>query len=130
MSQINFRVRDDEKKLLQTIAELRGVSVSELARQAVLKEFAPLRVDLAFQLVSGGKIGFKRAWTLSGLTYHEFLVEWAKRGAEEVIPDEVAEKSLRDAFEIDLNAMRRIIRRDVHVERVVHVDRLGPPTRD
>jgi len=102
MEQINFRLLKDEKEILSTIARSRGVSVAEFAKNAVLKEITPLRVDLAFKLLEEGKIGFKRAWKISGLTYHEFLIEWSNRGAEEKISQIAEEKGLKAALSFDL----------------------------
>ncbi|TFG05168.1 MAG: hypothetical protein EU536_02675 [Promethearchaeota archaeon] len=84
MTQINFRVNNDEKLVLQALAEFKGVSVAEFAKQVVLKDIGAVRIDLAFKLLSEGKISRKRAWVLSGLTYHEFMLEWAERHAEEL----------------------------------------------
>jgi uncharacterized protein (DUF1778 family) len=103
MEQINFRVKDDEKKLLQFIAEQKGMTVVEFVKSTVMKEITTVRVDLAFQLLENGKIGRKRAWILSGLTYHEFMVEWTQRGASETVPDASFEKELATGRELDLS---------------------------
>ena len=102
MEQINFRLLKDEKEILTTIARSRGISVAEFAKKAVLKEITPSRSDLAFRLLKEGKIGFKRAWKISGLTYHEFLIEWSNRGAEEKISQKSEEKGLKYALSFDL----------------------------
>ena len=102
MEQINFRLLSDEKEILSTIARSRGISVAEFAKKAVLKEVSLLRVDLAFNLLEEGKIGFKRSWKISGLTYHEFLIEWSNRGAEEKISQIAEEKGLKAALSFDL----------------------------
>ncbi len=94
MPQINFRVNDDEALFIQAIAEIRGISAPEIAKQALMKTISPLRVDIAFQLLKDGKIGRKHAWKLSGVSYYEFLQEWTKRGAEEIINDEAEAKGL------------------------------------
>ncbi len=107
VSQINFRVKEDEKQIIQALAAQRGLSVPELAKQVLMKEISPLRVELAFQLLQEGKIGKKRAFTMSGLSYHEFLDEWVKRGAEEHISDESYKRGLQTAYSIDLTALRR-----------------------
>ena len=75
MPQINFRVNDDEALFIQAIAEIRGISAPEIAKQALMKTISPLRVDIAFQLLKDGKIGRKHAWKLSGVSYYEFLQE-------------------------------------------------------
>jgi len=107
MEQINFRVQEDEKRVLKALAEIKGISIPELVKQAVLKEIAPVRANLAFQLLKDGKIGRKRAWVISGLSYHEFMVEWSKREAEEAIPEESTEKELRLVENIDLTKYLR-----------------------
>jgi predicted HTH domain antitoxin len=94
MTQINFRVSDEEKQIISALAEQKGLSVAELARSALLKEIQPVRIDIAFNLLSQGKIGRKQAWTISGLNYREFLVEWSKRGIQENIPEETWDKGL------------------------------------
>jgi hypothetical protein len=105
MEQINFRIKADEKKILQFIAEERSISIAELARSAVLKEIGPIRIDLAFQLLTDRKIGRKKAWILSGLSYHEFLIEWTKRGAEEFVPQEILEKESEILNSIDIKKL-------------------------
>ncbi len=102
MEQINFRVSADEKQLLKVLAELKGTSVTEFVKHVVLKEIGSIRLDLAFQLLIEGKITRKRAWLLSGLTYHEFMLEWEKRNAEEIIPEAIRAKELETALTIDL----------------------------
>ncbi|MHA1648396.1 MAG: hypothetical protein ACTSVL_12575 [Promethearchaeota archaeon] len=92
----------DEKDILATIARSRGISMAEFAKKAVLKEISPLRVDLAFNLLKEGKIGFKRGWKIAGLTYHEFLIEWSNRGAEEKISQIAEEEGLKAALSFDL----------------------------
>ena len=89
------------------IAKLKGISIAEFAKQSILKEIAPVRVDLAFDLLKQGKIGRKKAWFLSGLSFHEFMVEWSKRGAEEVLPDDLVDKELDLMRNIDLSKYLR-----------------------
>jgi hypothetical protein len=67
----------------------------------------PTRIDLAFQLLKEQKIGKKQAWKLSGLTYHEFMLEWTKRGAFEDVPESLDENSLEQIKSLDLNQFLR-----------------------
>jgi hypothetical protein len=107
MEQINFRVSKDEKQVIDIIARAKGISTSELAKQTILKDINPIRVDIAFELLKQGKIGRKKTWILTGLSAHEFLVEWTRRGAEEVMPDDMVERELEVAKNIDLKKFMR-----------------------
>ena len=107
MAQINFRIEEDIKEIIDLIAENKGISTAELAKQATLKEISRIRVDLAFQLLKEGKIGRKRAWKLSGLSTLEFLNEWTNRGAEEIISEKVRESSLELIKSLDLSKFKR-----------------------
>ncbi|MCF2141794.1 MAG: hypothetical protein K9W44_17205 [Candidatus Lokiarchaeota archaeon] len=107
MAQINFRIDKEIKEIVDIISKNLGISAAELAKQATLKEISRLRVNLAFNLLKAGKIGRKRAWTISGLSTLEFLNEWTKRGVEEVISDETRESSKNLIENFDLSSFRR-----------------------
>jgi predicted HTH domain antitoxin len=107
MQQVNFRIEDDEKLILQALAKAKGISIAELSKELIMKEIQSIRVDFAFDLLKQGMIGFKRCWRISGLSYHEFLNEWSSRGAEESISEEAQEKEIQDAFVIDWEKYRR-----------------------
>ena len=83
MQQINFRLDEGEKAILSDIAKSQGLSVAEYVRQAVLKEIRHARVENAFNLLKEGLIGKKRAFSLSGMTYNEFLLEMNRRDIHE-----------------------------------------------
>lgn len=101
MGQLNFRISEDEKMVLQLLAQIRGVSVTEFVKQDVFTKIAEERIDLAFTLLKMGKIGRKKAWKITGLNGREFLKEWTRRGAEEKISDELAESTLKIALELN-----------------------------
>ena len=107
MSQINFRVNNDEKKVIKALAESKGISIAEFTKDIVLDNISPIRVDLAFNLLKEGKCGRKRSWILSGLTYYEFMLEWTKRGAVEYIPAEIMDESIEKSLDFDLNKYRK-----------------------
>jgi len=107
MSQINFRISDDEKEILQIFASQKGVTLTEYVKQNIFNTIAKDRIDLAFILLEQGKIGRKKAWFISGLNGIEFLKEWTRRNAEEVISDELAEKTLATALSLDLDLFKR-----------------------
>jgi uncharacterized protein (DUF1778 family) len=101
MEQVNFRLDENEKWVLDLIAKYKGQSVAEYSRSIIAREIRQTRVDIAFQLVKEGKIGFKRSWNISGLSYHEFITEWAHRNAEELIAEETEEHGYKLALKLD-----------------------------
>ena len=105
--QINFRINEIEKTIIAAIAKERGYSVAEFSKQLVMSEISSQRVDLAFKLLKEGKIYRKKCWILSGLEYPEFMREWTRRGAEEMIPVELLEKSIEAALKLDIRKFLR-----------------------
>ena len=102
MEQINIRIKKEEKQIIKELAAIDGMSVAEFSRRAVLSKISKNRVDLAFRLLKEGKIGRKRAWTLSGLSNMEFLAEWTKRGAEEMTTEELIDQELDIMKSLDI----------------------------
>jgi len=67
----------------------------------------PKPVELAFRLLKDGKLGFKKGWILSGLTYHEFLNEWNKREITEEISEESIEKGNKLALYLNIEDIKK-----------------------
>ena len=107
VAQINFRVNNDEKAILDALAKQRGISVSELAKQVVLEGVLPERVEIAFRLLEEEKIGRKAAWFLSGLSYHEFVTKCSELCIVETIPEAAEAKGFDLAVHIDLSKYLR-----------------------
>ena len=107
MTQINFRIDDDLKNIIDLISDIQGISAAELAKRATIKEISQLRIEIAFDLLEKGKIGRKRAWIISGLSAHEFLNEWTERGAEEKVLEKSLEKEFQLINEIDIERYRK-----------------------
>ncbi|MHA1611748.1 MAG: DUF6290 family protein [Promethearchaeota archaeon] len=105
MSQINFRINKNDLEIYKEIAESEGHSVAELARKALFNQMKNRRINYAFEKLNQGSCGFKRAFIVSGLSYHEFMLEWAKRDAKEVIPDHIFEKHLKKAIDYDISLL-------------------------
>ena len=102
MSQINFRLNEEDTKIFKEIAKKEGRTLTYLARNAFMMHMREERVNFAFEYLREGKIGFKEAFKMSGLTYHEFMLEWAKRDAKEQIPNEIVEEHLKNALNFDI----------------------------
>ncbi len=108
MNQINFRVKPEEIEIAKVIAKTSGVSLAEYARDSFLKDIESKRIEIAFQLLAEGKCGFKRSWTITGLEYREFLFEWAKRRAMEIIPEEMLIDNYNKAMDLDLSKLLKM----------------------
>ena len=89
MYQINFRVKDAEKSILKKMAEISGMSIAEFAKRNLFEKIGKDRVDLAFDLLKKKKIGRHKTLVMSGLSIAEFHSEWTKRGAEDIISEEM-----------------------------------------
>jgi uncharacterized protein (DUF1778 family) len=107
MTQVNFRLSEEEMFIIKNLAEEAGVSIAEFSKRIVKEKLSPVRVDLAFKLLAQGKIHKKKAWILSGLTYSEFMIEWAKRDAQDIIPDASEEKGLELSLTMELKKFRK-----------------------
>ncbi len=107
MSQVNFRLSEEDMTIIKALAEEPGLSVTEYSKRIVKEKIAPLRVELAFRLLKEGKIHKKKAWLFSGLTYSEFMIEWTKREAAEIIPENAEEKGLNLLLSLELKKNRR-----------------------
>lgn len=107
MSQVNFRLNSDENEILKELAAETGISVAEYSKRLLKENISSKRINIAFKRLAQGKIHKKRAWILSGLTYNEFMIEWAKRGAEDIIPDEIEEKGVEFALNLDTHKYRK-----------------------
>lgn len=103
---INFRIADDDKLIVQYLADLAGLSISEFAKQVIIRRISADRVEIAFNLLESGKIGQKRAWRLSGLSGYEFLYQMTKRGISEQISDEANQVGLDLMKTLNLSSFR------------------------
>ncbi len=102
MYQINFRVGENEKEILEKIARIKNISLAELSKRFVMKELEQLRVDIAFDLMQEGKISKKKAFKMSGLTYYEFMHEGVKRKVTEKLPEELIESEMNALSKLDI----------------------------
>ena len=102
MYQINFRVGENDKEILEKIAKIKNISLAELSKRFVMKELEQFRVNIAFDLMQEGKMSKKQAFKMSGLTYHEFMHEGVKRKVTEKLPAELIESELDALSKLDI----------------------------
>ncbi|MHA1521880.1 MAG: hypothetical protein ACTSRK_17015 [Promethearchaeota archaeon] len=79
-----------------------------MVKRIGIKKLEHHRVDLAFSLLDEGKISKKKAFKLSGLTYHDFMEQGEIRKVSEKIPDELIESELAAIHELDITQFLKI----------------------
>jgi predicted HTH domain antitoxin len=107
MEQINFRLKAEDKQILQQISKLQGISVAEYIKRLVLNDLSQTKVEAAFDLFRKGKIGRKRAFLLSGLTYNEFTLELHDRKIQEHTSEDAFERGIETIDILDLTPLLR-----------------------
>jgi predicted HTH domain antitoxin len=94
MKEINFKVSEDEYKSAENLAKYLGKTVPVLVKELGLKALREASVDLALGLYKNDKIGLKRAWQMTGLSFHEFTGLLMSRGIDPPTNDARFERSL------------------------------------
>ncbi|MHA1728027.1 MAG: hypothetical protein ACTSWY_04780 [Promethearchaeota archaeon] len=92
MKQINFRLTEDEYEIVDNISKILDKSIPSLLKEIGMKEIEKICPKLALNLYRNNKIGLKKAWKLSRLTFFEFIQLLIENNIEPNIPDELDEK--------------------------------------
>ena len=103
MKQITMRMSDEDIEILTLASEKINSPVSSLYRQITSEVFNEWKYDKLFQFYSEGKIGLKKLFKLSKMTFGELLLELEKRDIEPPITKEMDEytKKIRDSLDIE-----------------------------
>lgn len=91
MNQISLRMAEEDIKILQMVSDEMNTPIASLYRQATLRTFKEWKLDQLFRLYSIGRLGLKKAWKLSRMTWPEFLLELERRQIEPPISELVDE---------------------------------------
>ncbi len=94
MKQVNLRLSEEEYLIVEEIARILDQSVPALLKELSLKELAHIRKKIALDLYTQNKIGFKRAWKISGLSFYEFQQATITAGIEPNIPEEMIDEMI------------------------------------
>jgi predicted HTH domain antitoxin len=73
MKQINFRLTDEEYDLLNLLSVNLNESIPNLSKKILLENLSDIRTKIALKAYQENKIGLKKAWKLSGLSFFEFI---------------------------------------------------------
>ncbi|MHA1299669.1 MAG: UPF0175 family protein [Candidatus Helarchaeota archaeon] len=102
MKQINFRLSDEEYKIVEELAKFLDKSVPALLKELGMKEINSICLKLAIELYRDNRIGLKKAWKLSHLSFIKFLQLLQENNIEPNITDELDEKMVDLALELRL----------------------------
>ena len=91
MNQISLRMAEEDIKILQLVSEEMNTPIASLYRQATLKAFNEWKLTHLFRLYSNGRLGLKKVWKLSRMSWTEFLLELERRQIEPPISELVDE---------------------------------------
>ncbi len=100
MKQINFRLTEEEYEIIKEIASVMEKSIPNLLKELSLKELTTVRRKIALDLYAQKKVGFKRAWKLSGLSFYEFQQALISAHIEPNIPEELEDKMIAGALSL------------------------------
>jgi len=89
MKQINLYVDEKSFKALKYFAKEVDMPTSTLAKQITIPEIKKFLVDKSIEEYKSGRIGFKRAWKLSRISFFEFVNELIKQDIEPPLSEKV-----------------------------------------
>ncbi|MHA1267063.1 MAG: hypothetical protein ACTSRS_17625 [Candidatus Helarchaeota archaeon] len=100
MKQINLRLNEEEYLVVKEVAKILNQSIPSLIKELSFKELKEIRKKIALDLYRQKKIGFKRAWKMSGLSFSEFQQAIIFAGIEPNIPERIVEDMINLALNL------------------------------
>ena len=102
MKNFSIRLNESTIKEAEKIAKLELVDKSLVIREALEKGFAQLKLEIALELFSKGKISTSKAAEIAGLSIGEIMDELTKRGLK---PD-ITKEDIRGSLEVALKHVK------------------------
>ena len=100
MKNVSIRLKDDFMKEAQKLAELEMVDKSAIIREALEKGFADVKLKIALEMFSKGKVSTSEAAEISDLSVGEMMDEIVKRGLKPNLTKEDIKGSLEKALKV------------------------------
>ena len=98
MKSVSIRLKDGFIKDAKKLAELSNVDESIVIRQALEKGLAEVKLEIALEKFSEGKISTSEAADIAGLSVGELMDEVAKRGIRQIVSLDDIQGSLQRAL--------------------------------
>lgn len=100
MKQINFRVDEELYEILKLLASQLDESIPNLSKKIILDNLSDIRKKIALKGYEEKKIGLKKAWKISGLSFLEFNNLLIESNIEPQISDNLDDKLIDIALNI------------------------------
>src|SRR3989344_1408450 len=100
MKNISIRLKEDFMKEAERLAKLEMVDKSTIIREALEKGFAEIKLEIAIEMFSKGKISTTEAAEIAELSVGEMMDELVRRGIRPNITKEDIMDSLEHALKI------------------------------
>ncbi|MFV2014076.1 MAG: hypothetical protein ACC656_01485 [Candidatus Heimdallarchaeota archaeon] len=107
MAQINLKLTNDEYDLLQYYAEKSNIPTSTALKSIIKEYFDQWKIDYLLKEYCSGRLGFKKAWKMSGLQFNEWLLTLEKSDLELELPEIIEKKSEEIAKGLSLGNFRK-----------------------
>ncbi len=92
MNQINLRLSKDEYDVVKLMADLSNLSIPAMIKELTKSEIKKRGKKLALELYKKNVIGFKKAWKISQLSFHEFTQFLVNNNIEPHISEDLDKK--------------------------------------
>ena len=100
MKSISIRLREDFMKEAQKLAQLEMVDKSTIMREALEKGFADIKLEIALENFSKGKVSTSEAAKIADLSIGEMMDEIVKRGLKQQLTMDDMKGSLERALKV------------------------------
>ena len=111
MKQINFRIDENIYEILELISKQINESIPNISKRIILENIVDVRINIALEAYKQCKIGFKKAWKISGLSFFEFNNLLIKNNIESPISEDLDDKIIETALQINENDIFKKISR-------------------
>ena len=100
MKSISIRLKENFMKEAQKLAELEMIDKSAIIREALEKGFEEIKLKIALEMFSKGKVSTSEAAEIADISIGEMMDEIVKRGLRPNITKEDIQGSLEKALKV------------------------------
>ena len=102
MTQLNLKLSEEEYEVLKYYSRNENLPLASAFRTIIHEPVDSWRLNFTIQEYCRGKLGFKKAWKMSGVSFNQWLKALEQSGLELEIPEIIEEESEKLAQSLDL----------------------------